>query len=74
MKKIWISVLIFIAVFAGVYLLLCYLPGMRIKLAADAGTYFLKSLQHNMGFKASISGALGLLAGCLPLAISRKKD
>ena len=53
MKRIMVSVTIFIVVFIVSYVGLCYLvPGLRIKLAADAVTYFKESIRHMIFLKS----------------------
>ncbi len=60
MKRIVISAVIFIAVFVVSYVGLCYLvPGLRIKLAADAVTYFKESIRHMIFLKSVISFVIG---------------
>lgn len=47
MKKLLISVILAVIVFAAVYVAQCYMvPGWRIKLAAPAMEYFAASLRH----------------------------
>ena len=50
MKNAKVSVILFLAAFVLTYIGTCYLvPGWRIKLAADHLTYFLASLQIQIG-------------------------
>ena len=47
MKKLLISVILAVIVFAAVYVAQCYMvPGWRLKLAAPAMEYFAASLRH----------------------------
>ncbi|MEG1887060.1 MAG: hypothetical protein RR177_02940 [Oscillospiraceae bacterium] len=59
-KKIILSIVLFIASFAVAYLIICYLPNMRIKLAAEPMEYFVESIKSNMGLKALVSTVVGL--------------
>lgn len=73
MKKIGLSIVLFVVAFAVTYLACCYLiPGWRIKLAADPWTYFLKSIKSMMPIKSLISLMVGLLVGAIPTVMSRK--
>ena len=56
MKKLLISVILAIIVFAAVYVAQCYMvPGWRIKLAAPAMEYFAASLRHMVLLKGMIA-------------------
>ena len=47
MKKLLISVILAVIVFAAVYVAQCYMvPGWRLKLEAPAMVYFAASLRH----------------------------
>ena len=74
MKRIMVSVAIFIVVFIVSYVGLCYLvPGLRIKLAADAVTYFKESIRHIKKKKSVISLVIGsVLASSLYLVAKRE--
>ena len=74
MKRIMISVAIFIVVFIVSYVGLCYLvPGLRIKLAADAVTYFKENIRHIIFLKSVISLVIGsVLASSFYLAAKRE--
>ena len=60
MKNGVLSIVLFIVSFVVVYLIMCYLPSMRIKLAAEPMEYFVESIKHNMSFKLLISSAIGV--------------
>ena len=73
MKGTVLSVALAAAVFAAVYLAMCYLiPGMRIKLAAPPAEYFRASVRHMAPLKGIVSLAAGLAAGALPWLIRRR--
>lgn len=56
MKKLLISVILAVIVFAAVYVAQCYMvPGWRIKLAAPAMEYFAASLRHMVLLKGLIA-------------------
>ena len=60
MKGKRLSAVLGIAAFIGAYLACCYLiPGWRIKLEADAMTYFWASVTHMVPLKSLISLAVG---------------
>ncbi|MBR6789556.1 MAG: hypothetical protein IKM31_01665 [Oscillospiraceae bacterium] len=72
MKRIILTAVLFAAVFAGSYLAMCYLvPGFRIKLDADAFTYFIESVNHMALFKTIISLAAGAVVCGLAAAIPK---
>ena len=74
MKKPAISAAIFFLGAVSSYVGLCYLvPGLRIKLAADTGTYFVESLRHMVFLKGVISLAIGAALAGVPLLISKGK-
>lgn len=72
MKKLLISVILAVIVFAAVYVALCYMvPGWRIKLAAPAMEYFAASLRHMVLLKGLIAGAAAAVAVAVQRHISR---
>lgn len=72
MKKLLISVILAIIVFAAVYVAQCYMvPGWRIKLAAPAMEYFVASLRHMVLLKGLIAGAAAAVAVAVQRRISR---
>lgn len=72
MKKLLISVILAIIVFAAVYVAQCYMvPGWRIKLAAPAMEYFAASLRHMVLLKGLIAGAAAAVAVVVQRRISR---
>ncbi len=72
MKKLLISVILAIIVFAAVYVAQCYMvPGWRIKLAAPAMEYFAASLRHMVLLKGLIAGAAAAAAVAVQRHISR---
>lgn len=72
MKKLLISVILAVIVFAAVYVALCYMvPGWRIKLAAPAMEYFAASLRHMVLLKGLIAGAAAAAAVAVQRHISR---
>lgn len=66
-----ICLLLSLFVFVIVYLVLCYLPSLRIKLFAPPMEYFIESIRHMMLFKIVISVTVGLLAAGIPCIISK---
>ena len=74
MKRIMVSAAICTVVFVASYVGLCYLvPGLRIKLAADAVTYFNESIRHMILLKSTISLIIrSVLAGSFYLVAKRK--
>lgn len=72
MKKLLISVILAIIVFAAVYVAQCYMvPGWRIKLAAPAMEYFAASLRHMVLLKGMIAAAAAAVAVAVQRRISR---
>lgn len=72
MKKLLISVILAIIVFAAVYVAQCYMvPGWRIKLAAPAMEYFAASLRHMVLLKGLIAAAAAAVAVAVQRHISR---
>ncbi len=72
MKKLLISVILAIIVFAAVYVAQCYMvPGWRIKLAAPAMEYFAASLRHMVLLKGLIAAAAAAVAVAVQRRISR---
>ncbi|MEG2525230.1 MAG: hypothetical protein RSB03_06535 [Oscillospiraceae bacterium] len=72
MKRILLSVVLFIVSFIAAYLIICYLPSMRIKLAAEPMEYFVASIKHNMVFKFFVSFVCGLLISFIPTAFTKR--
>lgn len=72
MKRILLSVVLFIVSFVAVYLITCYLPSMRIKLAAEPMEYFVASIKHNMSFKILVSFVCGLLISFIPIVFAKR--
>lgn len=67
MKKLLISVILAVIVFAAVYVAQCYMvPGWRIKLAAPAMEYFVASLRHMALLKGLAAMAAALVAATVP--------
>ncbi len=67
MKKLLISVILAVIVFAAVYVAQCYMvPGWRIKLAAPAMEYFAASLRHMALLKGLAAMAAALVAATVP--------
>lgn len=72
MKKLLISVILAVIVFAAVYVAQCYMvPGWRIKLAAPAMEYFAASLRHMVLLKGLIAGAAAAAAVAVQRRVSR---
>lgn len=72
MKKLFISLVLAVIVFAAVYVALCYMvPGWRIKLAAPAMEYFAASLRHMVLRKGLIAAAAAAVAVAVQRRISR---
>ena len=72
MKKLLISVILAVIVFAAVYVALCYMvPGWRLKLEAPAMEYFAASLRHMVLLKGLIAGAAAAVAVAVQRRISR---
>ena len=72
MKKLLISVILAVIVFAVVYVAQCYMvPGWRIKLAAPAMEYFAASLRHMVLLKGLIAAAAAAAAGAVQSRVSR---
>lgn len=72
MKKLLISVILAVTVFAAVYVAQCYMvPGWRIKLAAPAMEYFAASLRHMVLLKGLIAAAAAAVAVAVQRRISR---
>ncbi len=72
MKKVGLFAIIFISSFLVAYLIICYLPGMRIKLFAEPMEYFVANIMHNMGFKALVSLIVGLFVSVISLLLNKQ--
>ena len=73
MKKAIVNVVVFVIVFCAAYLMLCFMvPGMRIKLAASAGRFFLESIRHAAPVKAAASAAAALITAAVSGLILKK--
>ena len=67
MKKLLISVILAVIVFAAVYVAQCYMvPGWRLKLEAPAMVYFAASLRHMALLKGLAAMAVSLVAATVP--------
>lgn len=76
MKKTVLSVALYVALFASMfiitYLYLCYcIPGFRIKLYASPSVYFIESLKNMVAVKSVISFAFGAIAGTAPVLVRK---
>lgn len=72
MKKLLISVILAVIVFAAVHVAQCYMvPGWRIKLAAPAMEYFAASLRHMVLLKGLIAAAAAAVAVAVQRRVSR---
>ncbi len=72
MKKLFISLVLAVIVFAAVYVAQCYMvPGWRIKLAAPAMEYFAASLRHMVLRKGLIAAAAAAAAVAVQRRVSR---
>lgn len=65
-KKIVLSIIWFFIGFISIYLLLCYLPQLRLKLAAEPKVFFIESIKHNALNKAILSFVAGAVLAILP--------
>ena len=73
MKRKHLAAILFVAVFIGAYLFICFMiPGMRIKLDAEPMVYFVESIMHMVFFKSIVSLIAALIAGVIPLMICKK--
>lgn len=72
-KKVIIPLILFVIVFMSTYLILCYLPNLRIKLFAPPIEYFVESIKHMVLFKTVVSIAVGLLVVGVPCIIKKYK-
>ncbi len=73
MKKVYSNIVVFVIVFCAAYLMLCFMvPGMRIKLAASAGRFFLDSIRHAAPVKAAASAAAALITAVVSGLILKK--
>lgn len=72
-KKTIIKISVFILFFIASYLILCYIPSMRIKLQASAGEYLLKSIKHNAVYKTIISAVIGGIAAYMSRRLTQGK-
>ena len=74
MKKIIISIMLFLITFVAAYLIICFkIPGMRIKLDAEPMEYFIKSISHMAFFKTLVSLVAALIVGTIPLLVRKRK-
>ena len=73
MKKILISLAIFLITFIATYLIICFaIPGMRIKLEAEPIEYFLESIRHMAFVKTAASLVAALIVGTIPLFFRKR--
>lgn len=73
MKRVFANIVVFAVVFCAAYLMLCFMvPGMRIKLAASAGRFFLESIRHAAPVKAAASAAAALITAAVSGLILKK--
>ncbi|MDO5123091.1 MAG: hypothetical protein Q4D44_00310 [Eubacteriales bacterium] len=71
-KKIWLSIILFCLGFIAAYLLMCFLPQFRIKLAAEPMEYFIESIRHNAFVKVIVSFVVGAVLAIIPQTIKKK--
>lgn len=71
MKNGVISLISFVIAFIGTYLILCYLPSLRIKLFAPPLEHFVESIKHMVFFKTVVSVVVGLLVTGLSCIINK---
>ena len=75
MKKVSISICLFLIAFVFTYIGSCYwVPGWRIKLAADSLTYFFESLKALAPIKFLVSLVVGLIISFIPILIQKMKS
>jgi|GEM_PF-2393142 hypothetical protein len=72
-KKTIIKISAFILFFIMSYLILCYLPSMRIKLDAPPGEYLWESIKHNSVYKTLISAVIGGIAAYMSRRLIQDK-
>ena len=73
MKQKFFAAALFVVVFIGVYLFICFgIPGMRIKLEAEPMEYFLRSIGHMAFFKTLVSMITALIADAIMLVVRKK--
>lgn len=73
MKRMILSAVLFLVVFIGTYLIVCFsIPGMRLKLDAEPREYFIACITHMVGFKAAVSAVAALVVGALPWVFRKK--
>lgn len=71
-KRSRLSTCLFIVGFILTYLAMCYLPGLRIKLAADPWVYFIESIKNSWILKIITSTIVGFLLALIPRFINMK--
>ena len=67
------AMLLAVTAFIAAYLICCYIPAWRIKLAADPLTYFVESLRHMMTLKLGIATVAAFVAGISPYLLPRRE-
>ena len=65
-------ILVFTVTFVLSYIVMCYLPPLRIKLEASPDVYFWESVKHMASFKAALSAAIGAAFTALTAALNKK--
>ena len=65
---------LFIIHFIIIYLIICYLPNIRITLSADPFTYFIKNITFEFLSKGIISALLSIILSLIYLKLSSKKS
>ena len=68
-----ISGIIFVFIFISSYIILSYLPSLRIKLYAPPKEYFIESIRHMVVFKSIVAIGLGLLVVSIPYILKKHK-
>ena len=74
MKRKSLFIVLFVVVFAAVYLIMSLaIPGFRVKLEAAPAVVFLENLKIIWPFKAAVSLIAAVLIGGLPLVLGKRK-
>lgn len=74
MRSLLKRLFLFAGGFCLTYLVICYLPSMRIRLAAPPLEYLIASIKHGVFFKTCVSSAFGLLLSFLPAMVTINKE
>lgn len=72
-RVVTVSAVLFAVAFVLNYLMLCYLPALRIRLAAEPLEFFLASVTHNWVNKTILSAIAGGIVCLIPIVLAKRR-